>query len=199
MIDGAVNGVGVGWCDGPGPCSGASRPDTCATTCSASSLGTVAGPRLHADPPVVGVMVNGPFPFLTVLVLLPAAGASRWRRCRAGGCPLVPPGRRRRRLGRHARGRGRGRGRVQGRRPRLPVGLLARLGADLGIRWSLGMDGISLFLVLLTGVLFRSDHARGSRPRATRGPSSPGSSCSKPPAWGASWPSIWSCSSCSSS
>ncbi len=100
-------------------------------------------------------MVNGPFPFLTVLVLLPAAGAivvaavpSRrvpsWFHQAAGVAVSVAT---------------------------LGVAVAAAVefkvgypgyqlvsshvwATDLGIRWSLGMDGISLFLVLLTGVLF---------------------------------------------
>ncbi len=69
---------------------------------------------------------------------------------------------------------------------------------DLGISWHLGVDGISLFLVVLTGVLFPiailaapahhdekpflrlAARARGRLPRAC------------------SWPSTSSCSSCSS-
>jgi NADH-quinone oxidoreductase subunit M len=100
-------------------------------------------------------MVSAPFPFLTVLVLLPAAGAI--------AVAAVP------------------RGRVPGWFHQVAgvavsvATLGVAMGAavefksgypgyqlvsshvwatDLGIRWSVGMDGISLFLVLLTAVLF---------------------------------------------
>ena len=100
-------------------------------------------------------MVNGPFPFLTVLVLLPAAGAivvaaipsdrvPAWFHQAAGLAVSVAT---------------------------LGVAVAAAVefkagfpgyqlvsshvwATDLGIRWSLGMDGISLFLVLLTALLF---------------------------------------------
>jgi NADH-quinone oxidoreductase subunit M len=104
---------------------------------------------------VVDLMVNGPFPFLTVLVLLPAAGAivvaaipsnraPAWFHQTAGLAVSVAT---------------------------LGVAVAAAVefkagypgyqlvsshvwATDLGIRWSLGMDGISLFLVLLTALLF---------------------------------------------
>jgi NADH-quinone oxidoreductase subunit M len=100
-------------------------------------------------------MVNGPFPFLTVLVLLPAAGAI--------AVAAVPP----RRVApwfHEAIG-------VAVSVATLGVAVAAAVefkagfpgyqlvsshvwATDLGIRWSLGMDGISLFLVLLTALLF---------------------------------------------
>jgi NADH-quinone oxidoreductase subunit M len=104
---------------------------------------------------VVDLMVNGPFPFLTVLILLPAAGAiavaaipthrvpSWFHQVLGVGVSVATLG----------------------------VAVAAAVefktgfpgyqlvsshvwAIDLGIRWSLGMDGISLFLVLLTAVLF---------------------------------------------
>ena len=92
-----------------------------------------------------------------LLILLPAAGAAVLgllgfdRRCTQGA-------RRRRRLIAslvtlgfaiaHAR-------RHEGARRRLPARLEPRLhGSTLGVRWYLGVDGISIFLVLLTAVLF---------------------------------------------
>ncbi len=100
-------------------------------------------------------MVHGPFPFLTVLVLLPAVGAAvvavvprdrvpAWFHEAAGFAVSVA---------------------TLGVAVAAAVEFKAGYGgyqlvsshqwaSDLGIRWSLGMDGISLFLVLLTGVLF---------------------------------------------
>ena len=60
--------------------------------------------------------------------------------------------------------------------------------SGLGIHWSVGIDGISLFLVVLTGVLFPLTML-GRGPGVTPGRSWPGSCCSRPPAWAVSSPS----------
>ena len=100
-------------------------------------------------------MVHAPFPFLTVLVLLPAAGAIVVAAVPGGRAPT---------WFHQAAG-------VAVSVATLGVAVAAAVefksgfpgyqlvsshvwATDLGIRWSLGMDGISLFLVLLTGVLF---------------------------------------------
>jgi NADH-quinone oxidoreductase subunit M len=100
-------------------------------------------------------MVNGPFPFLTVLVLLPAAGAI---------AVAAVPSRRAPSWFHLALG-------IAVSVATLGVAVAAAVefksgypgyqlvsshvwATELGIRWSLGMDGISLFLVLLTAVLF---------------------------------------------
>ncbi len=100
-------------------------------------------------------MSSGPFPFLTVLVLLPAVGAAV--------VALVP-----------AKAVGRWFHELAGLAVAVATLALAvtiavrfRTGyggfqmvsdhvwaKDLGIRWSLGIDGISLFLVLMTALLF---------------------------------------------
>ena len=89
----------------------------------------------------------------------PGAGARRGRRwswpwCRRGGQPLVPPGPGPGGDGPHPGGGGRHRRRVQDRLRWLPDGSRPRVGPELGIDWSLGVDGISLFLLLMTAVLF---------------------------------------------
>ena len=58
----------------------------------------------------------------------------------------------------------------------------------LGIHWSLGIDGISLFLVVMTAVLFPLA-LLGARAERDPGPSWPGCCCSRRPAWAASSPS----------
>jgi NADH-quinone oxidoreductase subunit M len=104
---------------------------------------------------VVELMSSGPFPFLTVLVLLPVVGAAvvalvpakavgRWFHELAGLAVAVAT-------------------------LALAVTIAVRFktgyggfqmvsdhvwAKDLGIRWSLGIDGISLFLVLMTALLF---------------------------------------------
>ena len=51
-------------------------------------------------------------------------------------------------------------------------------GTRLGVHWYLGVDGISIFLVLLTALLFPLVIILGATAR-TAGPTSPGSSCSR--------------------
>jgi NADH-quinone oxidoreductase subunit M len=104
---------------------------------------------------VVDLMVHASFPFLTVLVLLPAAGAIAVAAVPSGRVPA---------WFHEALG-------VAVSVATLGVGVAAAVefesgypgyqlvsshvwATDLGIRWSVGMDGISLFLVLLTAVLF---------------------------------------------
>jgi NADH-quinone oxidoreductase subunit M len=62
---------------------------------------------------------------------------------------------------------------------RLPVRLVHTWIAEWGIAWNLGVDGISLFLVVLTGLLFP---LASSAPTRTTTPSRtwPGSSSSRP-------------------
>jgi hypothetical protein len=69
--------------------------------------------------------------------------------------------------------------------------------SQLGIHWSLGIDGISLFLVVMTACSSRWP-CSGPGPGGTPGPSWPGCSCWRRRAWAASSPSTW-CSSSSSS
>ena len=68
--------------------------------------------------------------------------------------------------------------------------------SSLGISWKLGVDGISLFLVVMTGVLFPLAMAG---PRSTTTPRATwrGCSCSRRAASACSCPSTSSCSSCS--
>ena len=49
-----------------------------------------------------------------------------------------------------------------------------------GIGWHLGVDGISLFLVVLTGILFPAGDRRHRTPTTTRSRTWRGCSCSKP-------------------
>ena len=66
--------------------------------------------------------------------------------------------------------------------------------SQFGISWKVGVDGISLFLVAMTALLFPVAMA-GPTWSAAPGPSWAGCCCSKRRAWGRSWP--WTCS-CSS-
>ena len=153
IIDGAVNGAGQSGARRGTPCA-TSRPDTCATTRSASCSAPSSSSPACFDPAVVDLMTT-PFPFLTVLVLLPAVGAAV-----VAAHPASPTGAR--------------------RWLHEAVGLAAavvtlalavtiavrfkagdggfQLASDhvwapsLGIRWHLGVDGISLFLVGLTAL-----------------------------------------------
>ena len=114
-----------------------------------------ARPGLHADPAVVELMNGSPFPYLTVLILVPAVGAAvvalvpnrlvpAWFYEAAGTAVAVAT---------------------------LAVAVASAVqfkvvdggyqqvsnhvwAPSLGIHWSLGIDGISLFLVLMTALLF---------------------------------------------
>ena len=77
---------------------------------------------------------------------------------------------------------------------RLPVRLDATSGSRPSASLDLGVDGISLFLVVLTGVLFPIALV-GVKPHHGRRPTPPGCCCSRPAASGCSSPSTSSCSS----
>ena len=151
--------------------------------------------RLHAEPDVVGLMSTAPFPFLTVLILLPAVGAAVLALLGLDQpvCQGVPRGRRPRpcRWSRWCcRRRAAGR-QCKVQRRRLPAGLRPHLGqvarASTGTS---GVDGISLFLVLLTGGAVPAGHARC--PGATREPAvlrGLDAAAGGGRAWGASSPS----------
>ena len=69
--------------------------------------------------------------------------------------------------------------------------------AGLGISWTLGLDGISLWLVVLTAACSRSPSLR-SRPSTRRRRTTRGCSCWRRGSWACSSPSTCSPSSCSS-
>ena len=202
VIDGAVNGVArLARRRGGEACAG-SRPDSCGSTRWASSLGTVALLGLHVCEGRV-VTHDTAFPFLTVLVLLPAGAAL--------AVALVPAS-----LGER-----------RSASPWTPSGMAASLAtlalaitiavryhagngsyrlvsqhvgpSRSGISWHLGVDGISVFLVLMSALLFPLALRGRARRRRGPGPSWPGCCCSRRGAWGASSRSTSSCSSCSSS
>ena len=69
-------------------------------------------------------------------------------------------------------------------RPRLPVRRPSTSWiSDLGISWHLGVDGISLFLVVLTGILFPIAMLAGEPDARRRSRTTPGCCCSRPAAW----------------
>ncbi len=53
-------------------------------------------------------------------------------------------------------------------------------GTTLGVHWYLGVDGISIFLVLHVGRVLPHRHRPRTQPRPTAGSTSPGCSCSRP-------------------
>ena len=93
VIDGAVNGV-AGAFRGSG-IAAAAHPDRLRAQLRARDrLRHRRRARLHADPDVVGLMTATSFPYLTILVLVPAVGAAVVALVpEAGGRRLVPRGR----------------------------------------------------------------------------------------------------------
>ena len=71
--------------------------------------------------------------------------------------------------------------------------------AELGIHYKLGVDGLNLWLVALTALLFAASALwlRSARRRA-RGCSRSTSGSPRRPCWARSWRRTWRCSSSSS-